>query len=81
MAIALGLIFLSFIGAKAQNQSVYEGNFMINKIVNGMNITILPINNMPNTEVVLYIKTGSVHDTDSLLGGSTMLRLVHQHKI
>lgn len=80
-AAAFGLIFLSFIVAKAQNQSVYEGNFMINKIVNGMNVTILPINNMPNTEVALYIKIGSVHDTDSLLGGNTLLRLAHQHKI
>ena len=66
---------------KAQNQSVYEGNFMINKIVNGMNVAILPLNSVSYTEVNLYIKAGTVQDTDSLLGLSNLLRLIHQHKI
>lgn len=65
----------------AQNQSKYEGNFIVTKIINGMNAAFQPLPGVSNTEITLYIKTGSVHDNDSLSGRANMLRLIHTRKI
>lgn len=46
-----------------------------------MNAALQPIKGQNNTQVTLYIKTGSVHDTDSLSGRSNLLRFVHARKI
>lgn len=75
------LLSLSVIVLSAQNQTRYEGNFMVTKITNGMNAALLPISNATNTEITLYIKTGSVHDNDSLSGQSNLMRLIHARKV
>jgi len=57
------------------------GNLVFAKVGNGMNVVIKPIPSTGNAEIALYVKTGSVYESDSLSGISNVIQHILSDKI
>lgn len=66
---------------QAQSEATKQGNLLYVKLANGMNAVLMPIPSASNTEVSLYIKTGSIYEIDSLSGISNLVQNILANKI
>lgn len=75
------LLFATLLTSQYANAQANAGNLFFAKVANGMNIVMQPLPSTNNAEVTLYIKTGSVYETDSLSGISNVIQHILSEKI